>query len=94
MKVISNRGGRASFTGNITYTGNDHILKALKYQGVEKLMLETDSPYLCPEPNRKSKNEPCRVKDILEFIYSSIEFDLAEFKNVIKHNTQKFFGLN
>ena len=94
MKEISNRGGRASFTGNITYAVNDHILEALKNQGVEKLMLETDSPYLCQEPSRKSKNEPCRVKDILEFICSSFEFDLAEIDNVVCSNTQKFFGLN
>jgi TatD DNase family protein len=94
MKVISNRGGRASFTGNITYAGNDHMLKALKYQGVEKLMLETDSPYLCPEPNKKSKNEPFRVKDILEFICPSFEFDSADIENILSSNTIKFFGLN
>jgi TatD DNase family protein len=94
MKEISSRGGRASFTGNITYAGNDKILEAVKYQGVEKLILETDSPYLSPEPNRKSKNEPYRVNDILDFIRLSFELDLAELEDIVWKNTQDFFGLN
>ena len=94
MKEIFSRGGRASFTGNITYAGNDKILEAVKYQGVEKLILETDSPYLSPEPNRKSKNEPYRVNDILDFIRLSFEIDLAELEDIVWKNTQDFFGLN
>ena len=93
MKEISSRGGRASFTGNITYPGNDKILEAVKYQGVEKLILETDSPYLSPEPNRKSKNEPCRVNDILDFIRLSFELDLAELEDMVWKNTQDFLNL-
>jgi TatD DNase family protein len=94
MKEIFSRGGRASFTGNITYAGNYKILEAVKYQGVEKLILETDSPYLSPEPNRKSKNEPYRVKDILDFIRLSFKIDLAELEDIVWKNTQDFFGLN
>jgi TatD DNase family protein len=94
MKVISNRGGRASFTGNITYAGNDHMLEALKNQGVEKLMLETDSPYLCPEPFRKSKNEPYRVREILGFLESIFKDDYNQIEEISKINTEEFFMLN
>ena len=94
MKEIASRGGRASFTGNITYAGNDKILEAVKYQGIERLILETDSPYLSPEPNRKSKNEPYRVKDILDFIRPCFGQDLADLDEIVQKNTQEFFGLN
>ena len=94
MKEISSRGGRASFTGNITYAGNDKILEAVKYQGVEKLILETDSPYLSPEPDRKSKNEPCRAKQILGFLESIFEDDCQQMEEIIRMNTEEFFKLN
>jgi TatD DNase family protein len=94
MKEISIRGGRASFTGNITYPGNDKILEAVKYQGVEKLILETDSPYLSPEPDRKSKNEPCRAKQILGFLESIFEDDCQQIEEIIRMNTEEFFKLN
>jgi TatD DNase family protein len=94
MKEISIRGGRASFTGNITYPGNDKILEAVKYQGVEKLILETDSPYLSPEPDRKSKNEPCRAKQILGFLESIFEDDCQQMEEIIRMNTEEFFKLN
>ena len=94
MKEIFNRGGRASFTGNITYAGNDKILEAVKYQGVEKLILETDSPYLSPEPDRKSKNEPCRAKQILGFLESIFEDDCQQMEEIIRMNTEEFFKLN
>jgi TatD DNase family protein len=94
MKEISSRGGRASFTGNITYAGNDKILEAVKYQGVEKLILETDSPYLSPEPNRKSKNEPCRAREIIGFLKSIFEDDCQQMEEIIRINTEEFFKLN
>ena len=94
MKEISSRGGRASFTGNITYAGNDKIREAVKYQGVEKLILETDSPYLSPEPNRKSKNEPCRAREILGFLESIFEDDCQQMEEIIRITTEEFFKLN
>ena len=94
MKEISSRRGRASFTGNITYAGNDKILEAVKYQGVEKLILETDSPYLSPEPNRKSKNEPCRTREIIGFLKLIFEDDCQKMEEIIRMNTEEFFKLN
>ena len=94
MKEISGRGGRASFTGNITYAGNNKILEAVKYQGVEKLILETDSPYLSPEPNRKSKNEPYRVRIIIGFLKSIFEDDCHRWRILSGKTLKIFFKLN
>ena len=91
MKEIASRGGRASFTGNITYAGNDKILEAVKYQGIERLILETDSPYLSPEPNRKSKNEPYRVKGYsTDFIRPCFGQDLADLMKLFRKYSRIF----
>ena len=94
IQKLGDRGGRASFTGNITFAGNESILDAIRYQGIEKLMLETDSPYLCPEPNRKSKNEPFRLREILIFLNSYFDEKLHTLEELIKVNTEKFFKLS
>ena len=43
ISMLIERGGRASFTGIITFPKNEKLLEAVKYQGLEKLMIETDS---------------------------------------------------
>ena len=64
LKVLAKRGGRASFTGIVTYKNAPNVQKALIEQGLEKLMIETDCPYLTPEPHRGKANEPAFVADI------------------------------
>lgn len=61
MRIVSERGGRASFTGIITFKKGDNVREALRGQGAERLMLETDSPYLAPEPHRSKTCEPAMV---------------------------------
>lgn len=55
---INARGGRASFTGIITFKSAENVREALRAQGSGQLMLETDSPYLAPEPHRGKICEP------------------------------------
>lgn len=61
VRAINERGGRASFTGIITFKKGDNVREALRAQGTERLMLETDAPYLAPEPHRSSTCEPAMV---------------------------------
>ena len=86
IKEILKRGGRASFTGNITYKKNSHLLDAIKTQGYEKLMIETDSPYLAPEPDRKSLNEPCRLRETFDFISKVFDSKNLQLEEVIYSN--------
>jgi TatD DNase family protein len=56
-----------SFAGNLTYKGNDHMQEAAKYLSEDQILLETDSPYLAPEPLRGQRNEPINVKLVAKF---------------------------
>lgn len=94
INEIIKRGGRASFTGNITYKKNFSLLEVVKSQGVEKLMLETDSPYLSPEPNRKSINEPFRAREIIQFISLLLGYENEELEKVVTRNSKEFFNLD
>ena len=57
IKELNDRGGWASFTGMVTYK-KCFLRQALEKQGLNKLIIETDSPYLAPDPKRGSENEP------------------------------------
>lgn len=61
VRIINERGGRASFTGIITFKKGDNVREALRAQGTDRLMLETDAPYLAPEPHRSNTCEPAMV---------------------------------
>jgi TatD DNase family protein len=55
------RGYWVSFAGNITYPKNDHFRQAAKALDLERILVETDSPFLSPQVSRGSDNEPANV---------------------------------
>ena len=93
IKLINQRGGRASFTGIVTYKNAPKVQKAVLEQGVDVLMIETDSPYLAPEPHRGKKNEPAYVAEIGLKCAQILEQDLTSFAQKLAENTRAFFGL-
>jgi TatD DNase family protein len=64
MNTLVERGARASFTGIITYKNADLVRAALFVHGPDRLMLETDAPYLAPVPHRGQPNEPAYLPHI------------------------------
>ena len=94
IKLLVQRGGRASFTGIITYKNAPNIQKALIEQGVDKLMIETDSPYLTPEPYRGKKNEPGYVANIGLKCAELFGIEPETLAEKLAENTRSFFGLN
>ncbi|MDA7756345.1 TatD family hydrolase [Opitutales bacterium] len=93
MQQIIDRGGTASFTGNITYGKNKHLHEAIKLQGIDNLMLETDSPYLTPEPNRRDRNEPSSIPKIAQFISNILGISENDVERIIYSRTKTFFNI-
>ncbi|GIR35887.1 MAG: hypothetical protein CM15mP49_12720 [Actinomycetota bacterium] len=52
------RGAYLSFSGIVTFKNADPLREALRMTPIERIMIETDSPYLTPEPNRGKRNRP------------------------------------
>ena len=91
---INARGGRASFTGIATYKSAHTVREALRAQGIERLMLETDCPYLTPEPHRGKPNEPAYIAHIAERCAEALAVDAEELAARASVNTKEFFNLS
>ena len=93
IKELNERGGLASFTGIITFKKNEFLRDALKSQGIEKLILETDSPYLAPEPKRGKENEPSNLSLIGEYLGNYLGRPKEEIANRSFCNANQFYDI-
>ena len=91
---VNQRGGRASFTGIVTYKNAPDVRVALQSQGIERLMLETDCPYLTPEPHRGKSNEPALITHIAQKCADTLKVDLEALSEQTTENTKRFFNLS
>lgn len=88
------RGALLSFSGIVTFKNADDLRQALKITPLERIMIETDSPYLAPEPNRGKKNRPKYLPHIGIRIAHELELDLRTISDITWSNTHKFYNLD
>ncbi len=93
MTVLCERGGWGSFTGILTYKNAAGVRAAAQVQGVERLMLETDAPYLTPVPHRGKPNEPGFVRHTAEFAAELFGVGYDELVAFTTRNVRAFYGL-
>lgn len=92
---LNRRGGRGSFTGIATYKSAENVRQAALAQGLDQLMLETDAPYLTPEPlPRKSRNEPAFVAHTAAGLAQAFGVPAEEIASRSTANARAFFGLS
>jgi len=82
-----------SFTGNITYKNNDSIREVALKVPNEKILIETDSPYLPPEPYRGARNEPIYVKMVASKIAELKNLSLEEVAAATSDNAKTLFKI-
>ncbi len=82
-----------SFTGNITFKKADNLRNTLSNITLEHLMLETDSPFMTPEPFRGKRNEPAHVKFVAEKIAEVKGLDVEDIARVTSYNAFRMFGV-
>ena len=80
-----------SFSGNITFKKADRSF--LKNIPLDRIVVETDSPYLSPEPFRGRRNEPKMVQYVIEKIASEIGISSEELRKITTENAKKFYNL-
>lgn len=93
-KIILDYGFYISFTGVVTFKNADLIRKAAKIVPTDRLMLETDCPYMSPEPMRKQKiNEPALMIHTARYLAELKQMDLTDFANAVTATSKNFFKL-
>jgi TatD DNase family protein len=83
-----------SFTANITYKKAQNLRDVLKVVPFERLMLETDTPYLSPEGLRGRRNEPANVRYVAEAVAGIRGVSIEEIARLTNSNAKTFFNLN
>lgn len=76
--------------GVITFK-NANVKEVIKKLPLESLVLETDSPYLTPEPYRGKKNSPKNVSVIAKFVADLFEISVESLTNITNENLNKVF---
>ena len=82
-----------SFAGNITFSKAQPIRDAAKQVPLERMLIETDSPFLAPVPHRGKRNEPLFVKDVARQLGEVRELSTEEVGRQTAHNFYTFFRL-
>lgn len=82
-----------SFTGVVTYQGAKKSLRAIESLPLERILIETDSPYLAPVPFQKERNDPRNVRAVAEVISKVKNIPLDEVVRVTSENAARLFRI-
>lgn len=93
MKECINQGWYIALGGVVTFKNGVKVKEVAKEVPLERLLLETDSPYLTPVPFRGKPNKPAYVKYVAEEIASLRGIPLEELMDITTQNTERFFGI-
>ena len=93
LKECLDAGYLVSFTCNITYKKAEGLRSLVKITPLERLMLETDAPFLSPQGLRGRRNEPLHVKTLAEEISRIKAMSVEEVARITTDNAKKFFDL-
>ena len=91
-KELLNRNLSISFSGIVTFRNADMLRESAAFVPDERLLIETDSPYLAPVPMRGKQNEPAFVKHVAECLSEVRGVTVAHIADVTTRNALEMFG--
>ncbi|HDQ13332.1 MAG TPA: YchF/TatD family DNA exonuclease [Sediminispirochaeta sp.] len=83
-----------SFAGNVTYRNAKNLHETAKNMPLERMLIETESPFMVPAQYRGKRNRPAYLKANLEFIAELRGEDPEEVADVLYNNSLRFFGID
>ena len=92
MKAALDKGLFISFAGNVTYKSNEMIREAAKAVPIDRILYETDSPYLAPIPMRGKPSNPAFTEYTLEFLADLRNEDKDNLKMHVRDNLFRMLG--
>ena len=92
-KTLMKLGWMISFTGSITFKNARRALEVIDLLPLDRMMIETDSPYMSPEPFRGRRNDSGRVHLVAEAIARRTGLDPEEVARITLENGRRFFRI-
>ena len=86
-------GFHISFTGNVTYPKNQALKEVARRVPPDRLMVETDCPYMAPQPVRGKRNEPAYVRYTLHELAGLLGVAGPDLAEITSRNARELFGI-
>jgi len=87
------RGWYCSFAGNVTYPSAGELREAARAVPDDRILAETDAPYLAPVPMRGRRNEPANVMHTLRLLASERGVEPGVLESQVERNADRVFRL-
>lgn len=92
-KQALDNGMLLGINGCFTYKKNEYIREAVKKAGADKIVLETDCPYLSPQGKRGQRNDPSNIALIAQFVADYLNMPVEELSEITTQNAKKLYEL-
>lgn len=92
-EVAREHGWYLSFSGTVSYKGNDGIRESARIVGLDHIMVETDAPYLTPMPYRGRTNAPYTIPYTLTALADVFDLPVAEVARATRRVTRTVYGV-
>lgn len=83
-----------SFAGNVTFPKAQNLRDVARELPLDRMLIETDSPFLAPPPHRGRRNEPAYVAEVARTIANVRDLPPSEVAEITSANFRRFFGLD
>lgn len=93
LKTGLELGGYISFAGNITYPSAQSLRDLLLNTPIERILFETDAPFLAPQGKRGTSNTPANVSEIYKFAANLLGINLDTLDNQVSENVNAIFRI-
>ncbi|HXF71308.1 MAG TPA: TatD family hydrolase [Actinomycetota bacterium] len=90
-RECASRGYFVSFAGNLTYPGNDHLRQAAATLPLDRILVETDSPFLAPQPLRGRDNAPANVGLVVAALARARDEEVGAVARAVSANARRAF---
>jgi TatD DNase family protein len=87
-------GFHISFSGIVTFKNAEPLREVARLVPLDRLLVETDAPYLAPVPHRGKRNEPAYVRHVAERLAGIKGIEMQEIEQVTSRNFSKLFGVD
>jgi TatD DNase family protein len=89
---VNEKGLYVSFAGNVTY-GDERLPEVVRLLSRERLMVETDAPYLAPVPHRGERNEPALLRLTVDYLAGVLGLDARSVADLTRNNALRLFSI-